>query len=137
MTTLAASPTTPSTPTKARAAKAGLVVTALVTLFLGFDTVIHLLNVSAVQEATSKLGQPAYFAFLIGCVEAVCLVLYLVPRTAILGAVLLTGYLGGATAVNLSYQQPVFNVFFAVGTGVVVWAGLWLRDDRVKVLYTR
>ncbi len=50
---------------------------------------------------------------------------------------LLTGYLGGATAVNLSYETPIFNIFFAVGTGVVVWAGLWLRDDRVKVLYTR
>ncbi len=65
------------------AVRAGVVVTALVTLFLGFDRVIHLLNVPAVQRATAELGQPSYFATTIGCIEAVCLALYLIPRTAL------------------------------------------------------
>jgi hypothetical protein len=90
-----------------------------------------------VKEANAEFGAPSWFPFVCGAVLATCVATYLVPRTAVLGAVLITGYLGGATAVNLSYDQPLFNVFFAIGVGVVVWAGLWFRDDRVKVLYTR
>lgn len=102
--------------------------------FLTFDTVIHLLNLEAVREASVRLGQPESLAYTIGAVEAVCLLLYVVPRTAVLGAVLLTGFLGGAAAVNLSTGQPAVNTVFAVGLGVLVWVGLGLRDHRVAAL---
>jgi len=67
-------------------------------------------------------------------VLAVCLVAFHVPRTRLLGAILLTSYLGGAVAVNLVVGQPAFNTAFAMVTGVLVWAGLWPRDDRVRRL---
>lgn len=117
--------------------KTGVILTTLVTLFLTMDFTVHLLGIDAVKEANGELGAPSWLPVVCGVVLATCVATYLVPRTAVLGAVLLTGYLGGATAVNLSHDMPLFNAFFAVATGVVVWAGLWFRDDRVKVLYTR
>jgi len=123
-----------ATPSRTRSAGqiAGLVVTGLLAVFLTFDTVIHLLNVDAVREASARLGQPSYLPPVIGAVEAVCLALYFVPRTAVVGAILLTGYFGGATAVNLSTSQPFGNTVFALATGAVVWLALWLRD-RARV----
>lgn len=141
MATITAQPgTTAYDETRARRTgqeKTGVVLTTLVTLFLSLDAVSHLLNVQAVKDANAEIGAPEWFPYVCGAVMAACLVAYLVPRTAILGAVLITAYLGGATAVNLMTEQPAFNVFFAIAVAVVVWAGLWPRDERVKVLYTR
>lgn len=83
------------------------------------------------------MGAPSWFPQVCGAVLAVCLVAYLTSRTAVLGAVLLTSYLGGAVCANLITEQPAFNVVFAILTAVIVWAGLGLRDDRVRVLFTR
>ncbi|WP_109506776.1 DoxX family protein [Nocardioides speluncae] len=140
MTTITAAPTTSTstTSTKTKATKsqiAGRVVTVLVTAFLANDAVMHLINAEVVQNAQEKYGYPAWFDFVTGAVLVACLVLYVVPRTAVVGAVFLTGYLGGATAVNLSYNEPAF-ITMSIGTGVVVWLALWLRgDERVRAIY--
>ncbi len=83
------------------------------------------------------LGLPADpdFYRLIGGILAVCIALYALPRTAYLGAVLLTGFLGGAVAVNVRAEMPLFsNTLFGVYVGLLVWGGLWLRDPRVRAL---
>lgn len=139
MTTITAVPSTAtSTGTKIKATKrqiAGRVVTVLLTLFLANDAFLHLIDADVVRNARLEYGHPAWFDFVTGAVLAACLVLYAVPRTAVIGAVFLTGYLGGATAVNLSYDAPLF-ITMSIGTGVVVWLALWLRgDERVRAIY--
>ncbi|MEU5841293.1 DoxX family protein [Rhodococcus sp. NPDC047139] len=117
-----------------RAARiAGLIVSGLVVLFLLWDSIIHLLNVTQVQEAMADLGFDPSLNRVFGIVLLVCLIAYVLPPTAILGAVLLTGYLGGAVATNLLTEQPIVSTtLFPVYTGIFVWGGLWLRDSGVR-----
>ncbi|WP_099343790.1 MULTISPECIES: DoxX family protein [unclassified Actinoplanes] len=114
---------------------AGWIVTGLVTLFLAFDSITHLVREKHVVDFNSRIGAPGWFPVVCGTVLAVCLVAFHVPRTRVLGAILLTGYLGGATAVNLVMGQPAFNTAFAIVTGVLVWAGLWPCDERARRLF--
>ncbi|WP_068161163.1 DoxX family protein [Rhodococcus phenolicus] len=131
MTTTTVSTTT-TAPSKG-ARTAGLIVSGLVVLFLLFDSVIHLLNTSQVQEAMADLGFDPGLNRVFGVVLLVCLIAYVVPATSILGAVLLTGYLGGAVATNLLTEQPVVSTtLFPIYTGIFVWGGLWLRDLEVR-----
>jgi hypothetical protein len=103
--------------------------------FLVFDVVIKFVQPVAVAEATAKLGLPANSAPLLGVVLAVCLALYVVRRTAPLGAVLLTGYLGGAVLTHLRVGDPwISHTLFPIYVGALLWAGLYLRDDRVRRL---
>ena len=88
----------------------------------------------AVVQATVQLGYPESVIVGIGSVLLACTALYLIPRTSILGGVLLTGYLGGAVATQVRVGAPVFNVVFAVTIGALLWGGLWLRDRRVREL---
>ena len=134
----ATSPTTsPSGTVTPGQRKLGLVVTVLVSAFLTFDAVIHLLNVEQVQTAMTELGWPTGLSPLIGAIEAVALVLYVVPRTSILGGILLTGYLGGAVATHLRAESAVASTtLFPVYTGIVLWAGLWLRSALVRSMLT-
>ena len=114
---------------------AGVVVTAVVGVALAADAVTHVLDIAPVRQASAELGLPAGLAVTIGVVEALCLALYLLPRTAVLGAVLLTGYLGGAVLANLRVDEPLFStVLSGVYVGVALWAGLYLRDERVRAL---
>ena len=114
-------------------ARVGLVLTALVVAFLLFDAVIHLLDVTPVKDAMAQLGFRPGAAAVIGLVELACLVLFVVPRTSVLGAILLTGYLGGAVAAQLRIEAPLFStLLFPVYTGVLMWAGLWLRDADLR-----
>jgi hypothetical protein len=114
---------------------AGRIMTALPVLFLLFDTVIHLMNIAPVVEAFTQLGYPASIARGLGMVELVCLVLYVIPRTSVLGAILLTGYLGGAVASNLRIGSPLFShVLFPIYVGILLWGGLYLREDRLRAL---
>jgi hypothetical protein len=116
----------------------GRILTGLPVLFLLFDTVIHLIKVPPVVEALVQLGYSPTLAQALGVIELVCLALYLVPRTSILGAVLLTGYLGGAIASNLRVGNPLFShVLFPVYVGVLLWAGLYLREPRLRGLFSR
>jgi hypothetical protein len=117
------------------ARRVGLVITALVVLFLLVDAVTKLLRVSAVVEATMQMGFPASTVPVIGGVLLACLVLYVVPRTAVLGAVLLTGYLGGAVCAQLRIEAPLLStLLFPVYTGVLVWLGLYLRSAALRAL---
>jgi len=114
----------------------GRLVSGVVTAFLLFDAVIHLLKPAPVVEAFAKLHLPLSLAVEIGIVELLCLVLYVIPRTSILGAVLLTGYLGGAVAIQMTTSNSLFGeILFPVYVGVLVWGGIYLRDDRLRALF--
>ena len=114
---------------------AGWIIAGLVAAFLLFDAVIHLLKPAPVVEGFAKLGFPIRFAIPLGIIELLCIALYVIPRTSILGAILLTGYLGGAVAIQLPTGNPFFGeVLFPVYVGALVWGGLYLRDDRLRRL---
>ena len=114
---------------------AGRILTALAAAFLLFDGVMKLVKPPVVVKATVELGYPESTIVGIGVVLLVCTILYLIPRTSILGAVLLTGYLGGAVASNVRVGNPLFShVLFPVYVGAMVWGGLYLRDTRLRTL---
>ena len=112
-----------------------MLCTGFVALFLTFDTVLKLLNLGPAVEGTVALGYPAAAVQWIGLIELVCLVLYLIPPTSILGALLLTGYLGGAIATHVRVSSPlVTHTLFPVYVALLVWGGLYLRDRRLRQL---
>lgn len=112
---------------------AGRALCALPLLFLAFDTIIKVLRMPVALEATRELGFTESAVFAIGVVEAVCLVLYLVPRTAILGAVLWTAYFGGAIATHVRADSPLFtHTLFPIYMAAFLWVGLALRDGRLR-----
>lgn len=107
-------------------------LSGLAVAFLLFDAVTKVLELPFVVKATTELGLPAAAILPIGVVLLACTVVYCIPRTAILGAILLTGYLGGAVATNVMTRQPLAsNVLFPIYFAVFVWGGLALRDRRV------
>jgi len=113
----------------------GRILSGFVTAFLLFDATIHLLKPAPVVEGFAKLGFPIRLAVPLGIIMLVCLLLYVVPRTSILGAILLTGYLGGAVATQMPTGNSLFGeVLFPVYVGVMVWGGLYLRDARLRTL---
>jgi hypothetical protein len=135
MTTIAADRATTTTRTAPRAATTGRVVSGLVAAFLVFDAVIHVLNIDPVVEGSRTLGFDPDVMPWIGLLELACVGLYLVRRTSAVGAVLLTGYLGGAFCAQLRIEAPLFStLLFPIYVGVLVWAGLYLRDQRVRDL---
>ncbi|MDO9414668.1 DoxX family protein [Pararhizobium sp.] len=116
---------------------AGYILSGLVILFLLFDSVIKLFPLPVVIETLTGLGYPPSenLARGLGIVTLICLALYAVPRTALLGAVLLTGYLGGAMATHLRAGSPLFShLLFGFYVGLLLWAGLWLRDPKVRAV---
>jgi hypothetical protein len=113
---------------------AGRSISAFAVLFLIFDSVIKVLNLAPAVEATTQLGYPASLVIGIGVLELVCLAVYVIPRTAVLGAILLTGYLGGAIATQVRADSPLFSVVFPVIIGALIWGGLFLREQRLRVL---
>ncbi|RVW09419.1 DoxX family protein [Prescottella agglutinans] len=118
-----------------RARLVGRVVTGLVVAFLLFDAGIHLANIQPVRDSMAEYGFPDYAPYIMGVVMLACLALYLVPVTSILGAVLLTGYLGGAVACNILTEQPLLSTILSpVYVGIFVWGGLYLRDARVRAI---
>lgn len=113
----------------------GRVMSILVLLFMLFDAVIHLMRIAPVVNAFAQLGLPLRLSVALGIVELVCVVAYAIPRTSLLGAILLTGYLGGAVAIQLRAGNPFFSeALFPVYVGVLVWGGLFLRDQRQRAL---
>jgi len=114
---------------------AGRIISALPILFLLMDGVMKLVRPVVVVETTVKLGYPAAVILPLGIVLLVCTILYAVPRTSVLGAILLTGYLGGAVASHVRVGDPLLtHVLFPVYLAVLIWGGLWLRDERVRSL---
>ena len=121
-------------PSKA-AFRTGWGLTAFVALFLAFDAIIKVLVLPIAVQATTELGYPASTIFWIGAVELMCLVLYLVPRTAVLGALLLTGHLGGAIATHVRVGNPMFShTLFPIYVALLLWGGLYLREPRLRAL---
>jgi hypothetical protein len=115
---------------------AGRIMSALAVLFLMFDGVIHVLKPAPVVQGFTDLGWSPTLAVPLGIIELVCLALYLIPRTSVLGAVLLTGYLGGAVATNLRVGAPlVSNTLFPIYVAVFLWGGLYLRDNALRAVF--
>jgi hypothetical protein len=112
----------------------GRILSGLAVAFLLVDGLMKLLKPAVVMEATRQLGYPESDIAAIGSVLLTCTLLYIFPRTSILGAILLTGYLGGAVASQVRVSAGWFNVIFPVILGALVWSGLWLRDIRVRSL---
>ncbi len=107
-------------------------------LCLAFDAEVKLLELPFAVEATTGLGFPANSLFGIGLIELICLALYLIPRTAVAGAILWTGYLGGAVAAKVRLSSPLFSdTLFPIDIAALLWAGLWLRDRRVSALFEK
>ncbi len=112
----------------------GRVISALVGLFLLADGVAKVFKPQEVVEKTVELGYPESSIVGMGVALIASAVLYLFPRTAILGAILLTGYLGGAVATHVRVAGDAFSIVFPVIFGILVWGGLWLRDERLRAL---
>ncbi|RYD61459.1 MAG: DoxX family protein [Verrucomicrobiaceae bacterium] len=111
--------------------KTAAVIKSLVVLFLAFDAITKVIQLAPVMEACQKMGISPSMAVGIGLLLLVCTVIYVVPRTTILGAVLLTGYLGGAAATHVVQHTGALPTAFAVGFGVVVWLGVMRRDPKI------
>jgi hypothetical protein len=103
-------------------------------LFLLVDGVMKLFKPVVVVEATTKLGYAENVIVPLGILLTVCTIIYLIPRTAVLGAILLTGYLGGAVATHVRAGEGLFPISFPVIFGVLLWGGLYLRDNRLRTL---
>ena len=110
---------------------AGRIMSALPVLMLLLSGVMKLVKPAAVVEGFARLGYPESLTVGIGIVELACAALYVVPRTAVLGAILMTAYLGGATATHVPIGEPFF---MPILLGVLVWGGLFLRDERLRAL---
>jgi len=126
--------TTASVPSRA-AVRTGTVISVLAGLFLLFDASVKLLRLPSVVEATVHLGFPAHTVQVMGTLLLVSLVVYAIPRTSVFGAVLITGYLGGAVCANVRVDAPLFGyVLFPVYVAVLVWLGLYLRNSALRQL---
>ena len=113
----------------------GRTLSGLAVLFLAFDGALKLVKPPFVVEVNAELGYPESLIVTIGLIQVVCLIVYLIPRTAVLGAVLWTGYLGGAVATHVRVGRPlVSHTLFPIFVAVFLWGGLWLRDPRVRAL---
>jgi len=114
---------------------AGWGMTGLMIVFFLFDGVSKLVLEQHVVEATTKIGYPLDVIRPLGIIGLACTMLYAIPRTSILGAILLTGYLGGAIASKVRIEDPLFSsVLFGVYFGILVWVGLYLRDEQLRSL---
>ena len=110
---------------------AGRIISALPVLMLFFSGIVKLIKPAIIVEGLVRFGYPENLALGIGILELSCTVVYVIPRTSILGAILLTAYLGGAIATHVRIGDPFFG---PVVLGVLVWIGLYLRDDRLRAL---
>jgi ABC-type transport system involved in cytochrome c biogenesis permease component len=123
--------TTQATPVSTKKRWTRRILSTLAILFLVMDGVMKLVNPAPVVEGMTRLGYPLSLTAPIGIILLLCVLFYAIPRTSILGAILLTGYLGGAVASQLRVGEPLFShVLFPVYFGVLIWAGLYLRHPQ-------
>jgi hypothetical protein len=113
---------------------AASIIGGLASLFLLVDGVMKLAKPAVVVEKTVELGYPESVLVGLGIVLTACTVLYMVPATSVLGAILLTGYLGGAVATHVRVGDPLFSTVFPIILGALLWAGLYGRDERLRAL---
>jgi hypothetical protein len=113
----------------------GWIMSGIVVVFLLFDGTTKLMMITPVVDATTGIGYPVDLIRPLGIVCLACAVLYALPRTSVLGAILLTGFLGGAVASKVRLEEPLFSqVLFGVYVGILAWGGLYLRDGRLRAL---
>jgi DoxX-like family len=112
----------------------GRVISALAVLFLLFDGVLKLLKTTEVVDVTVRLGYPENVIAGLGTVLIASTIIYVIPHTTFLGAILLTGYLGGAVATHVRTDGPLFSILFPVILGVLIWGGPFLRDKRLRAI---
>lgn len=113
----------------------GRILSGLAVAFLLFDAIIHVMKPAPVVAGFATLGFPLSVAVPLGIIELVCVVLYVIPRTSVFGAILLTGYLGGAIASQVRIGSPMFSTtLFPIYVALFLWGGLYFRDDRVRAL---
>jgi len=115
----------------------GWIISGLLIVFiLGASVAPKLLGLQAALEPLAVVGWPPKYMLLIGCIELACMALYAFPRTALLGAILMTGLLSAALAANLRVDNPLFShTLFSVYFGVAMWVALWLREPRLRALF--
>lgn len=111
---------------------AGRVMSALPVLIVLFGSVMKLMRFPAVVEGFNRVGAPEHLIIPVGLIELICCVVYVVPRTSVLGAILMTGLLGGATITTLRIGDPTYPM--PVILGMLAWGGLWMRDPRLRAL---
>jgi len=134
MSTLAL-PTRETKSVRLSATNIGRGISAFPVLFLAFDTVVKFTGIAPVVDSMNQLGWPLSATVGIAVLEAICLAAYLIPRTSVLGAILLTGYLGGAIATHVRVGNPLFShVLFPVYVALLLWGGLYLREARLRAL---
>jgi len=115
---------------------AGRILSGLVVVFLLFDGAIKLIPLDVVIETSRQLGIPTDLAVTLGVLTLIGALLYAWPRTSVLGAILLTGYLGGAIYVHVRAGSPLFShTLFGVYLGIILWGGLYLRDERLRLIF--
>ena len=113
----------------------GRVLSGIAIAFLTFDSVGKLLRVQPVIDGTIQLGYPTSTIIPLGIILLSCVLIYAVPRTSVIGAMLLTGYLGGAVATHARLEHPLLShTLFPIYVAVIIWAGLVLRDAQLRIL---
>lgn len=128
--------TTFRTPVSRRAVRIGRGLSALSILFLAFDSLGKLTEAAPVVAGTARLGYPASITFTLGVILSLCVAAYAIPGSSLLGAVLLTGYLGGAVAAQARVENPLLShTLFPVYVGVLLWGGLFLREARLRAFF--
>jgi DoxX-like family len=113
---------------------AGRIISLVTALFLLVDAIMKLVKPAPVVEATVRLGYAESVIIGLGIVLLISTVLYLIPTTSVLGAILLTGYLGGAVATHVRVQEGWFSIIFPVVFGALLWLGIYLRNDRLRAV---
>ena len=113
----------------------GRVFSVFAALFLLVDSIMKVVKAAPAVEGTAQLGYPVTVVFGIGVTLLICTIIYLIPRTSIFGAVLLTGYLGGAIATHVRVSNPLFtHTLFPIYVAILIWGGLYLRDEKLRAL---
>lgn len=112
------------------------IMSGIVVTFMLFDSIFKFIQPEEVVSGTTELGFGAHHIALLGTLGLLSVLVYAIPRTAVLGAILLTGYFGGAIATHVRLDNPLFShILFPVYLGVLAWGGLWLRDERVRKMF--
>ena len=124
----------PSTPVAKKALWAGYIISGLVVLMLLMSATFKFMSPPDVLKEFARLGYAEGHAVGLGILEVACVVVYAIPQTAVLGAILLTGYLGGATATHVRIDDPLTNLIGPIVFGLLAWLGLYLRDRRLRDL---
>ena len=128
-------PSAQTASTSTRMLWTGRILSGVAVLFLTFDAVVKFTTIAPVVQAFAQLGYPIGLAPTIGLIALVCVAVYVIPRTSVLGAILLTGYLGGAIASQVRIGSPLFShVLFPIYVAALLWGGVYLREPRLRAL---